>query len=198
MSGLKKDNTTFPEWRILFSEEKVRIAFFIFSLCILPFVFRFWYQPDITILIPFIFICFEFALVLSLEMMYLKEEVLRQYRYIIYTAVGLPCTVFMALTDEFHLSGALRFLMILLFLSSFSERKRVILHIYLFFSGFFFYAFLKTGKYFFSNTNIWEIAISYLILALVVLYLDKKTKYFTKKLLRKVKQKRSVRTQTQG
>ena len=213
MSGFKKDKTILSQWEIFsreifFSEDKIKKSFLIFALCLLLLVFRFLPQPDIIILLPFIFICLEFALVLILDRIYPKirssvqsherihlgpsEDLLHFYRYMIYTAIGLPCTVFMALTDEFRLSGTLRFLMILLFLISFSSRKSVILHICLFFSGFFFYAFLKTGADFFSNINIWEIAISYLVLSAVVLYLNKEIEFSMKKLLHKIKQKRST------
>ena len=171
----------------LFQLWEVRVAFFIyFNSAISLFLFHFIFgKANFTHVLFFILgISLEFIIFLICYSSYRKRKInkaqLRQYVYVLYTVLGLPFSIYLALHPFYGIIALLRFLAILVFLFSFVTKEFVKWHIFLFFCGFFCYQYFLLGENFFS-TKQWSLFIFYIFGAIFVWYREKWIKLLQKK-----------------
>ena len=95
----------------------------------------------------------EFLLLLFFWSSYKQSKInraqLRRYVYLVYTALGLPFTIYLAQSPSYNVVALVRFLAVLSFLFPLVKRNALKLHVFFFFCGLLIYQFLQTDRAFF-------------------------------------------------
>ena len=136
-------------------EERIqlRFAFFIFILPLIAIIFLRILGIKTSLFASLFFAvgtCFEFLLFLFLHYSYKKGKInqarFRSSLYLVYTALGLPFTIYLAQSPTYNILSFLRFLAVLSLLFPLAHRSALKWHLFFFFSGLFIYQFLQSER----------------------------------------------------
>ena len=141
-----------------FREDLLRFAFFVFIAPLLALLALRILGIHSSFFAVLFFIggtSLEFLLLLFLYSAYRQTKINRsQFKrsvYLIYTALGLPFTIYLAQSPSYNIIALLRFLAVLILLFPLVQRSALQWHLAFFVCGLFIYQFLQTDKAFFHK-----------------------------------------------